>query len=188
MIFFFDLDGTLRQTKSGSTFINNPDDQQPIPGAEKAVKYFSDRGYQCIGITNQGGVAAGHKTIEDAIKEQQITLELFPELKEIYFCPDFEGRKCYWVNRKDTKIIHECEFNFRKPHSGIIMIVISKNGAYDKQNNWMVGDRTEDFECAKSSGINFIWADIMLDKFNPGIHERTIANIDKETLLKFLAI
>jgi D-glycero-D-manno-heptose 1,7-bisphosphate phosphatase len=37
-------------------------------------------------------VAVGHKSIQHRTQEQQYTLQVFPELREIYFCPDFEGR------------------------------------------------------------------------------------------------
>ena len=40
-VFFLDLDGTVSQTKSGETFINQPDDQQAIPGALAATEYLS---------------------------------------------------------------------------------------------------------------------------------------------------
>jgi D-glycero-D-manno-heptose 1,7-bisphosphate phosphatase len=77
-IIFFDLDGTLRTTKSGKTFINEPDDQQALEGTQKALAYYQEKGFLLIGITNQGGVAAGHKSLQSAIEEQRITLQLFP--------------------------------------------------------------------------------------------------------------
>lgn len=36
-ILFLDLDGTVRRTKSGATFINDPLDQELIPGVEEAI-------------------------------------------------------------------------------------------------------------------------------------------------------
>ncbi|YAF99498.1 MAG: hypothetical protein AB3A66_29745 (plasmid) [Nodularia sp. CChRGM 3473] len=66
-ILFLDLDGTVRRTKSGKTFINTPLDQEIIPGVTEAISHYSD--HYLIGITNQGGVAAGKKSLEDAIAE-----------------------------------------------------------------------------------------------------------------------
>lgn len=38
-----DCDGTIRQTRSGLIFINDPTDQQPINGAKEAIhKAFND--------------------------------------------------------------------------------------------------------------------------------------------------
>lgn len=36
-ILFLDLDGTVRKSKSGATFINDPYDQELIPGVEEAI-------------------------------------------------------------------------------------------------------------------------------------------------------
>lgn len=70
----------------------------------------------------------------------------------------------------------------------MIQYVLSQVTDVDINEIWMVGDRPEDCECAKSANINFIWAKIMRDKFIPGMHEEQITDIDYETLLKFMAI
>jgi len=36
-ILFLDLDGTVRRTKSGAIFINDPYDQELIPGTKEAI-------------------------------------------------------------------------------------------------------------------------------------------------------
>ncbi|MFM6404935.1 MAG: hypothetical protein ACKPGT_09860, partial [Microcystis sp.] len=56
----------------------------------KTMQLYDQEGWIIIGITNQGGVAAGHKSLKSAIEEQRKTLEIFPLLSYIYFCPDFE--------------------------------------------------------------------------------------------------
>jgi D-glycero-D-manno-heptose 1,7-bisphosphate phosphatase len=89
-----DLDGTIREPLSGQQYFQHPKDQRIIAGADVAIRAYKDD-WIIVGITNQGGVAAGYKSIQECIKEQQYTLELFPELREIYFCPDFEGKKCF---------------------------------------------------------------------------------------------
>ncbi len=40
-ILFLDLDGTVRETKSGNTFINNPCDQKLISGVEEAIAHHT---------------------------------------------------------------------------------------------------------------------------------------------------
>ena len=101
-ILFVDLDGTVRRTKSGAIFINTPQDQEIIPGVTEAIARYPD--HYVIGITNQGGVAAKKKSLVSAIAEQQYTMELLPQLLEIYFCPDFEGRECYKLVSTDNTI------------------------------------------------------------------------------------
>jgi D-glycero-D-manno-heptose 1,7-bisphosphate phosphatase len=56
-ILFLDLDGTIRETKSGAKFINDPYDQKAIDGANTACDQYHKKGWNLIGITNQGGVA-----------------------------------------------------------------------------------------------------------------------------------
>ncbi|NHC34431.1 hypothetical protein [Scytonema millei] len=108
-LLLLDLDGTVRATKSGATFINDPCDQQIIPEAQNAIARYSSLGWAIVGITNQASVAFGFKTFQDAVKEQQITLELVPEMSTIYFCPYKEGEDfgCFWV--KTTGRSHEIQ-------------------------------------------------------------------------------
>ncbi len=90
-LLLIDMDGTLREPLSGQQYFQHPQDQRIIAGAEIAIGAYKDD-WIIVGITNQGGVAAGHKSMQECIKEQQYTLELLP-LREIYFCPDFQGKK-----------------------------------------------------------------------------------------------
>lgn len=92
-----DKDGTLVETISGETFINKPWDQRPISGVREALAKYAVDGWTIVIISNQAGVAAGHKSLESMIAEMQFCLELFPGIKEAYFCPDFEERDCWRV-------------------------------------------------------------------------------------------
>ncbi|MCA2506831.1 MAG: HAD-IIIA family hydrolase [Microcystis sp. M54BS1] len=156
-----DLDGTIRRPTSGK-FIEDPNDQEPIEGSIKTMKIYHREGWIMIGITNQGGVAAGHKSLKSAIEEQRRTLEIFPLLSYIYFCPDFEGNLCYGISRKNIDLIHEIrkEFlgQFRKPNCGMISAALKcfKNPS----KALMVGDQLEDEEAAAFAGIRFLSADI----------------------------
>ncbi|NDJ25953.1 hypothetical protein GS682_31100 [Nostoc sp. B(2019)] len=44
-ILFLDLDGTIRRTKSGTTFINKPENQEIIPGVQEAIALAVSFGY-----------------------------------------------------------------------------------------------------------------------------------------------
>jgi len=194
-IFFFDLDGTLRETNSGKTFINKPDDQKPIAGASEAIAYYHSKGFVCIGITNQGGVAAGHKQLVEAEKEQEIILELFPELLCIYFCPDFEGNHC-WLKSKEhpASPIHiswgkQFVGEFRKPGAGMIKAaILNHHGNTMSADCWMTGDRPEYGQCAATAGIKFIPAAVMLAKFTPGMNEIACTHTDLAVFMEFLAL
>jgi D-glycero-D-manno-heptose 1,7-bisphosphate phosphatase len=169
-ILFVDLDGTIRRPKSGGVFVQIPDDQEIIPGADKAVNHAVSEGFVIIGITNQGGVAAGKKSLESCLAEQRFTLRLFPSLAAIYFCPDFEGNSCWGVNRGHTggrnyfrRHLPDSSQSFRKPGIGMISLVSSHFSSLS--NCYMVGDRPEDEQCAEAAGIDFMPADVWRDRF-----------------------
>lgn len=56
-LLMLDCDGTIRRSKSGATFINDPLDQEIIPEAADAIAHYHNQGWVIVGITNQGGVA-----------------------------------------------------------------------------------------------------------------------------------
>ncbi|MBW4574089.1 MAG: HAD-IIIA family hydrolase [Aphanothece sp. CMT-3BRIN-NPC111] len=149
-----DLDGTVRAPLSGNKFIQRPRDQQIISGAEGAIAYFAATGWKIVGVTNQAGVASGKKSLQSCIKEQQYTLNLLPEIEEIYFCPDFEGRKCFCVTRGevDNYSKHRESGKFRKPNAGMLKLAIER---HSPNKVLMIGDRTEDKEAAQAAKIKF---------------------------------
>lgn len=172
-ILFLDLDGTIREPKTGK-WVSPWDNQKPMDGAIDAVKIYCDRNYRIFGITNQGGVGAGHKTLSDCIKEQKLTIELFPELSGIFFCPDFEGNICYKLsdpNREPLEFFRsDNKSSFRKPGYGMLELAANLSGFSLKFDEcWMVGDRDENEQCAADTGINFCPAQIWRDWFNPGV-------------------
>ena len=160
-ILFLDCDGTIRQPKSGSTFINSPEDQEIIEGVQEAVLVYKNSGYTIIGITNQGGVASGHKSLESAIIEQQVTLGLLPSLDFIYFAPTYDGLVCWRIDRKDETEIKQLsteEFDsFRKPGAGMLNLAL-KFYEVSPKDCLMIGDRPEDEQAATSAGMPFAWA------------------------------
>jgi len=167
-ILFLDLDGTVRRTKSGTTFINTPLDQEIIPGVKEALARYPN--HYIIGITNQGGVAAGKKSLHSAITEQKYTMQLLPQLSKVYFCPDFDGRQCQRLTFTDN-IIRCAETDFeeqdlqqwqgkcRKPNPGMVEIAIAEMSLkVSRQECLFVGDRPEDQACALAANIPFMWA------------------------------
>ena len=157
-LLLIDIDGTLREPLSGQQYFQHPKDQRIIEGAQIALGAYKED-WIIVGITNQGGVAAGHKSMQECIKEQQYTLELFPELREIYFCPDFEGKKCFRVtghnvyNHSKTKWSRQ----YRKPRSGMLQLAMVRH-KHTPQNSLYVGDRPEDEQAAQRAGVPFQWA------------------------------
>lgn len=157
-LLLIDLDGTLRESLNGEQYFQYPQDQQIITGAGIALNTYSDE-WLIVGITNQGGVAAGHKTIDQCIQEQQYTLELFPQLQEIYFCPDFKGKKCFRVTRHQVHNHSKTKWSgeYRKPRAGMLQLALVRH-KQTPQESLYIGDRPEDQTAAQQAHIPFEWA------------------------------
>ena len=156
-ILFLDLDGTVRRTKSGATFINDPYDQEIIPGVHEAIARYQD--WTIVGVTNQGGVESHKKTLEDCIKEQVYTMELLTRMQCVNFCTTFNGSDGYRCYSNGSIINLPSGRNYRKPSSGMIMQFIEDYHSLPLIEILMVGDMTEDQECAKNANIPFLWAE-----------------------------
>ena len=163
---FLDLDGTIRKPKSGAKFISKPDDQEAIEGALERCEYYSQLGYTLIGISNQGEVEARHKTLEQALQEQTITLRLFPQIESILICPDYLGYACYqiYLSKKNLPVWIDISMDYpslsgqyRKPDSGMIRYCLVEYGGAAK-DSLFVGDREEDEQAARNAKIPFILA------------------------------
>ena len=165
-----DLDGTLREPLSGADFTRHPRDFKVIPNADKALAHYHRESWLIVGITNQGGVAVGFKSLGNCIEEQRYTFQLFPQLSSILFCPDFEGKICYQcipehidcynLGQKYPQLIGK----FRKPNPGMLEACLLAHNV-NPCESWMVGDRLEDEKAAEAAGINFMAADIWRERF-----------------------
>lgn len=168
-LLLIDLDGTIRAPKSGGAFIQEPTDQRPLPRAMEALNHYANEGWIISGVSNQAGVAAGHKSFEQCRDEQLYTLKLFPQIKSIHFCPDFDGKECYCCDRVSGMLcaLHDrlnrpdLVGSFRKPNAGMIYAAIwgeIPQGEFPEEILF-VGDRPEDEQAAKTACIPFKWAD-----------------------------
>jgi D-glycero-D-manno-heptose 1,7-bisphosphate phosphatase len=170
-----DLDGTIREPLSGSDSARHPRDFKIIPGADKALAYYHREGWLITGITNQAGVAAGFKSLEDCVEEQRYTFELFPQLSSILFCPDFEGRKCYRCQPDGQWFDVSSQYpdlvgSYRKPGPGMLQLALAIYQA-NPSNCWMIGDRPEDEKAADAAGVNFMAADVWRERFRKGKYD-----------------
>lgn len=170
-----DKDGTLVEPISDNTFVQSPTDQQLLPGVAEAVTRYHDAGYMIAIASNQGGVAAEHKTLDDAIAEMQFCMNLLPQINDAYFCPDLEGNECWHVEKNFAQTIeHKYSYGigelyrgqYRKPKPGMIYLAIDQHRPptasilqWHKENCLFVGDRPEDESAALAAGVKFMWAD-----------------------------
>jgi D-glycero-D-manno-heptose 1,7-bisphosphate phosphatase len=181
-LIIFDKDGTLICPKSGGVFPRSPDDQKLLPNVAAKLEAYLLDGWSMAIASNQGGcdsidpkTGKAYKTVEDAIEEMRYAMEL-TGIKQSFFCPDFNGNECVYVDcfpnklgtnfaepiflGKEEVFPQEIGF-FRKPSPGMIRAAIENrlpwsSGGYDRVI--FVGDRPEDEGAAIAAGVEFQWA------------------------------
>jgi D-glycero-D-manno-heptose 1,7-bisphosphate phosphatase len=166
-----DKDGTLVAPVSASKFVQDPFDQTLLPGVRDRINELMQIGATLVIASNQGGVAAGYKSLESAIAEMHFAMKLISDaygnfaIRTGYFCPDFDGKTCYGVPPVVTDGDRNSDFygilkveagGYRKPDAGMLLLAMEQ---YSCSDAIMIGDRPEDADAASAAGIQFLDAD-----------------------------
>jgi D-glycero-D-manno-heptose 1,7-bisphosphate phosphatase len=150
-----DFDGTIRYSKTGS-FINHPDDIILFPSVEEKIWEYRNEGYLIFGITNQGGVAFGFKSVEDIEKQNQRTVDLFEK-------DPFHIIQVSYAHEKGRVAKYKYRSLLRKPSYGMLVLceIKARELGYivDWDSSIFVGDWDDDKYCAETAGVEFILAD-----------------------------
>jgi D-glycero-D-manno-heptose 1,7-bisphosphate phosphatase len=177
-----DKDGTLTTTASGETFVQSPEDQVVLPGVAKKLIAMAADGWEFAIASNQGGVAAGHKTLQSAFDEVRYCIKLLPvKIREAFICPDFEGNRCFLIDEEGEypmieasiqmegcragwrydltvdgvlpdEVIGKCRKSDKSDGAGMLRLA-ARHGADEVI---MIGDRPEDKVSAKHFGCEFV--------------------------------
>lgn len=161
-LLLLDKDGTLTKATTGE-FVDAPWHQEPAClSVLTTLSRYRSQGWMMAICSNQGGIEKGHKSLERAFLEFRFCLELFPMIREAYFCPDFAGIEC-WRVWDDCKEPHRICYKyphfasgFRKPSPGMLQLAID---VHSPDEVMYVGDRPEDEGAAGAAGISFMWAE-----------------------------
>lgn len=136
---FLDRDGVINKEKN---YLFNIEDFEFINGVFDTCRYFQDKGYLIIIITNQAGIARGKYTEEDFEILTSWMIKEFDKkgikISRVYHCPhhpDFSG---------------ECEC--RKPNPKMI-VDAQKEFHLDLSESILVGDKNSDIEAGIKAGI-----------------------------------
>lgn len=155
-----DLDGTIRYSRNGE-FINGAGDVAVFPDVETKLREYRDRGYLIFGVSNQGGVAFGHKTTIDVDEELSVTLVAFDR-------NPFHIIKTCFHHEYGTVEPYNHRSLCRKPDIGLLALleaeVFDLGIVVDWDESIFVGDRPEDEECAANARITFIHANEFFDR------------------------
>ncbi|OGV51253.1 MAG: hypothetical protein A2017_16700 [Lentisphaerae bacterium GWF2_44_16] len=142
---FLDRDGVLIEEVN---YIKSPEQVKIIPAVFSALKKLREKGYLCIVISNQSGVARGYFKEENISKIQDRIDELLKE-KELkidgyYNCP-----------HHPDGIVPEYRKNCdcRKPRPGMI-IRAAKEHSIDLSKSFMIGDKISDIKAAENAGCH----------------------------------
>lgn len=138
-----DYDGTLRETRSGETFPRSADDVVALPGRSEVLRAYRDAGWRLLGVSNQGGVAAGMLSFEAALSGIMTTHRQLGIALDARFCSHpVRPLRCY------------C----RKPMPGFAVEFIERF-KLDPARCIMVGDMRSDRRFADAAGFQYYDAD-----------------------------
>jgi len=137
---FLDRDGVINVEKN---YLYKQEDFEFIDGIFDLCRFFQDRGYKIVVVTNQSGICRGYYTREDFEKltrwmEREFAKEGIT-IAKTYHCPhhpDFTG---------------SC--SCRKPEPGMFLQA-QKELSLDLAKSVMVGDKPSDIEAAQRAGVN----------------------------------
>lgn len=148
-VLFIDLDGTLTETISGSTFPKGSWDMKLNFDVLDAIRELHPD--KVFIITNQGGIESGFVT-EDSIKRKlAYVLDCIMDYCQVKLC----GSGYCKTNSKDDPL--------RKPNVGLFEYFLSNFG-FDKSECLMVGDASglpgqfsdSDRKAAENFGISYL--------------------------------
>jgi D-glycero-D-manno-heptose 1,7-bisphosphate phosphatase len=154
-VLYLDIDGTVRKGKAElGRFVNGPEDVEVFPEAVTMMRRWKAGGGRIIGVSNQGGIALGvvafvHVAAAMAETHRQAG-ELFDKLAWCSHHPDAddpEMARC-WCRKPSPGLVVESALEVARFHGEY----------YPPHMGLMVGDRSEDQECARLAGLDFQWA------------------------------
>jgi len=136
---FLDRDGVINVEKN---YLYRREDFEFIDGIFDLCRYFQNKGYSIVVVTNQSGICRGYYSEEDFAKLTKWMEGEFAKegihIAKTYHCPhhpDFTG---------------SC--SCRKPKPGMFLQAKQELGI-DMENSVVVGDKQSDLEAAKRAGV-----------------------------------
>lgn len=150
MLYIFDKDGTLI-SGMGTRPANTPAEQKPMPGVVKQLSYLRSRGDKIAIASNQGGVAWGFITYEQAQELMDDCARKIGGADYVTFCP--YDPKAY----EHHPGVYAIDHPKRKPNPGMILECMKVLG-FSKRETVYIGDQETDNQAAKAAGVKFEWA------------------------------
>ncbi len=143
----FDVDGTLVEPKSGTTFRKDADDWQWLPGRVEKLRGLKVQGVRLAVATNQGGVAFGFMRREDILVElMKMCREVGIPSGGLYICYSHPKGSIEEYRREDDR---------RKPGPGMLLEAM-RDFETGPDETLYVGDLPDDEQAAKNAGVAYM--------------------------------
>lgn len=147
-ILFLDRDGTLNRSLDGRP-PNSVGEVELLPNVADKLVAFAGDGWRLVIVTNQGGVAFGYLSEDEAWIIHEAVLDCLPvPVDASYLCPNHPLGN---VPPYDT----QCPS--RKPNPGAILDALTQFDARP-QDCLFVGDMESDRQAAAAADVPFRWA------------------------------
>ena len=153
-VLYCDLDGTVRKGKDElGRFVNGPEDVELFDGVTELLWGYKDAGWRIVGISNQGGIALGHMTMQTCVAAMVETQkQAMMAFDKILWCSHYPGEGIDPENA-----ICWC----RKPQAGMVIeaalaMVEQHKEIYPPYLGLFTGDRPEDEACAANASLPFL--------------------------------
>lgn len=139
-ILFIDRDGTLIEEPKSDFQVDSLEKLRFEKGAIPALLKLQTFGFKFVLVSNQDGLGTATFPKESFEIAHQKMLDILKScgivFKDIFICPHFENEHC------------EC----RKPQTALLKDYI-KHELYDKEQSFVIGDRSTDMDLAKNLGV-----------------------------------
>lgn len=136
---FLDRDGVINIEKN---YLHKKEDVEFIEGIFELCRYYQEKGYLIVVVTNQSGIARGYYSERDFANLTFWMIEAFAkegvEISQVYHCPHHPD------------ISGECDC--RKPQPGMLLKA-AKELHIDLEHSVLVGDSERDIEAAQRAGV-----------------------------------
>lgn len=138
---FLDRDGVINVEKN---YLYKVEDFEFIDGIFELCRFFQDKGYIIVVVTNQSGIARGFYSEKDFEKLTKFMVDEFEKqniyVSKVYHCPHH------------PEITGKC--SCRKPEAGMLLQA-QKELDIDMKNSIMVGDKQRDVDAGKNAGVGY---------------------------------
>lgn len=156
-----DFDGTIRYPREGKDFINDPEDVRLYDEVFEKLWHHRDHGHVIFGLTNQGGVAHGHKSPNDMMREVRRMRQIGEERGVRW---PFHEWYAEFLMKGGSVGAYNARSLCRKPMYGGLAVLHRRlwenhSLGVDWDRSIFIGDMESDYECAQNAEIDFLHAE-----------------------------